>query len=68
VSLARPTLTDVGQKLGVSTGGMEKSPARRKREARARRAEEAAWKARNGPVIVRRIDDQADDEVSQNPQ
>jgi hypothetical protein len=47
---------------------MEKSPARRKREARARRAEEAAWKARNGPVIVRRIDDQADDEVSQNPQ
>lgn len=47
----------MGQKLGVSTGGMEKSPARKKREAARRRAEERAWAARNGPVIVRKMSD-----------
>jgi hypothetical protein len=52
----------MGQKLGVSTGGMEKSPARKKREAARRRAEEAAWKARNGPVVVKRM---GDDELAQ---
>ncbi len=47
----------MGQKLGVSTGGMEKSPARKKREAARRRAEEQAWRARNGPVVVKRMVD-----------
>jgi hypothetical protein len=47
----------MGQKLGVSTGGMEKSPARKKREAARRRAEERSWAARNGPVIVRKMSD-----------
>lgn len=47
----------MGQKLGVSTGGMEKSPARKKREAARRRAEERAWAARSGPVVVKRMSD-----------
>lgn len=47
----------MGQKLGVSTGGIEKSPARKKREAARRRAEERAWASRNGPVVVRRMTD-----------
>jgi hypothetical protein len=31
-------------------GGLESSPKRRKKEAAKRRAEEAAWRAKSGPV------------------
>lgn len=41
---------------GASMGGMESSPARRKRMAARRRREEARWAARSGPVTVRRVD------------
>ena len=38
---------------GGSMGGQEKSGARRKRDARRRRAEEARWAALSGPVLTR---------------
>ncbi len=41
---------------GASMGGGELSPARRKRQARGRRAEERSWAARSGPVEVRAAD------------
>lgn len=42
---------------GTSMSGREVSPARRRRRDRARRRQEAEWRARNGPVTVRRIGD-----------
>ena len=48
-------------KQGVSTGGIEKSPARRKREAAKRKRQEDRWAARSGPVEVRRVEDQEQD-------
>ena len=41
------------KRTGTSTGGIERSPQRRRREARARRAQEKRWQARSGPVEVR---------------
>jgi hypothetical protein len=58
----------MGQKLGVSTGGMEKSPARKKREAARRRAEERTWAARSGPVVVKRMSDLEPPQVNASPQ
>lgn len=40
---------------GTSLGGVEATPARRRREARRRRDEEARWAALAGPVEVRAI-------------
>lgn len=40
---------------GASLGGMDSSPARRKRRAAALRREEARWAARSGPVTVRKV-------------
>jgi hypothetical protein len=36
--------------------GVESSPKRKKRDHEKRKREEAAWAARSGPVIVKRID------------
>lgn len=41
---------------GTSLGGREMSKQRRQRLAKRRRAEEAAWAARSGPVKVIRPD------------
>jgi hypothetical protein len=43
---------DSGGKRGASMGGLETSPKRREKDAAARRAEEAAWRAKSGPVKV----------------
>jgi hypothetical protein len=40
----------VGGGFGVPMNGMENTPARKRRLARRRRDEEAAWAARSGPV------------------
>ena len=44
-------------KKGAQTGGMEKSPQRKNREAQRRRRQEAGWAAKAGPVTVRHIGD-----------
>lgn len=44
------------QKTGQATAGIEKSPARLKRDAARRRREEQEWAARSGPVEVRQVD------------
>src|SRR5262245_20853060 len=41
---------------GVSMGGLEVTPARRKREAKKRAAEEATWASKSGPVKTYRVD------------
>ncbi|HWH33505.1 MAG TPA: hypothetical protein VNU01_12615 [Egibacteraceae bacterium] len=41
---------------GTSTSGVEKSPARRARDAARRRRQEQSWAAKAGPVEVRRVD------------
>jgi hypothetical protein len=38
-------------------GAVEKSPARRNREAAKRRRQEQRWASKSGPVTVRRIDE-----------
>jgi hypothetical protein len=42
---------------GTSMGGVQVSPARRKRQARARRNQEQRWAEMAGPVTVTRITD-----------
>ncbi len=41
---------DAGGNRGASMGGVEISPKRRKKDATKRRAEEAAWRTKSGPV------------------
>jgi hypothetical protein len=43
-------------KQGGNTGSVEQSPRRKARRARARRREEAGWRAKAGEVVVRRVD------------
>jgi len=43
-------------KQGGNTGSVEQSPRRKERLARARRREEAGWRALAGEVVVRRIE------------
>ena len=45
-------------KPGVSMGGLESSPKRRKRDRAKRKREEERWAAKSGPVIVTRIEDE----------
>ena len=45
------------QNPGQSTAGMEKSPARKRRESAQRHREDREWVARSGPVTVRRLED-----------
>jgi hypothetical protein len=42
----------MGKKQGVATNGIEISPARAKRRAKSRKAAEARWAAKSGPVTV----------------
>jgi hypothetical protein len=44
------------RRTGVATSTVVTSPARARRRAQARRREEASWRARSGPVTVRRVD------------
>lgn len=43
----------MAKQVGTSTGGVEFSPRYRRKQARKRRAEDAAWAAQNGPVVLR---------------
>jgi hypothetical protein len=43
-------------RTGTSTAGVETSARWQRKQARKRRAEEARWKALNGPVTVTRVD------------
>jgi len=45
----------MSNKTGGNTGSMEQSPRRKARRAKARRAEEAGWRAKAGEVVVRRL-------------
>ena len=47
----------MAKKTGTSTGGIETSARYKRRQARRRRAEEAEWAAKSGPVIVKRLED-----------
>lgn len=42
----------MGQRTGASTATLYRSPARIKREAARRRAEEKQWAQKSGPVTV----------------
>ena len=44
--------TSKGGKHGVSMGGLESSPKRKKRERKKRQREEERWAAQSGPVNV----------------
>lgn len=48
-------------KKGAATGGVWKSPKRKARDARRRRAQESNWAAKSGPVTVRRIGEDVED-------
>jgi hypothetical protein len=39
-------------KIGTSMGGLEETPARKKRGAKARKRQEERWAAKAGPVKV----------------
>jgi hypothetical protein len=39
-------------KIGTSMGGLEETPARKKRRAKARKRQEERWAAKAGPVKV----------------
>ena len=41
-----------GKKPGISMGGLDTSPARRKRQRKKRAAEEKRWASKSGPVQV----------------
>ncbi len=47
----------MGMKTGAGTGTVYQSPARAKRQAKKRKAEESGWAAKAGPVTVRKIGD-----------
>ncbi len=46
----------MARKTGTSMSWATLSPRRRRALARKRRAEEASWEARSGPVVVIRAD------------
>jgi hypothetical protein len=43
-------------KQGGNTGSIEQDPRRKARRAKGRRRQEAGWRAKAGPVVVRRIE------------
>ena len=49
-------------KQGTSTSGIEKSPERRKREAKRRRRQEERWAARSGEVTARQMEELSPEE------
>lgn len=50
----------MARRTGAATGTVITSPAKARRLAAKRRAEEASWAARSGPVTVRRRDELGD--------
>lgn len=42
----------MAKNVGTSTGGIETSKRYRRKKARQRRAEEAAWEDKSGPVLL----------------
>jgi hypothetical protein len=42
-------------RIGTSMGQPRLSPARQKRAYRRRLAEEAAWRRKNGPVVIKQL-------------
>lgn len=53
--MERQTAVDVSRLRGHAMS-TEVSPAKRKRQEKTRKAQETAWKAKNGPVTVRKVD------------
>lgn len=53
-------------KTGTHTGAIETSAKWRRRQAAKRRAEEAEWKAKSGPVIVKFVKDSFNATPAQN--
>lgn len=47
---------------GTQTSAVEKSPARRKREAERKRRQEERWAKKSGAVVERSIEDLTDEE------
>lgn len=47
----------MGQRTGAATSSVSYSPARKKRQAAKRAAQDRRWAAKAGPVTVRRIGD-----------
>ncbi len=54
--------------VGTSLGGMEFSPDRKKRNAARRERQEERWVKRSGPVVVKRIGEDADGPATQTEQ
>jgi hypothetical protein len=54
-------------KPGVSMGGLEETPARKKRRAKVRKREEQRWAAKAGPVKVYYRDSETGEEREQPP-
>lgn len=52
-------------KQGTRTSVVEKSPARRKREADRKRRQEERWARKSGAVVERSIEDLSDEERRQ---
>ncbi len=52
----------MARKTGTSTAGIETSPRWERKRRRIRKAEEADWAARSGPVTVRYLDQALVDE------
>ncbi len=55
-------------KVGTSTGGLEETPARKKRRAKARKRQEERWAAKSGPVTVYYRDPVTGEEREQPPE
>jgi hypothetical protein len=45
----------MGKRIGSATSSVEYSPAKARKRAKARRAEEARWASLAGPVEVRQV-------------
>jgi hypothetical protein len=54
-------------KPGTSMGGLEETPARKKRRAKARKREEQRWAAKSGPVTVYYRDSETGEEHRGQP-
>lgn len=55
--LLEPRAVPNTRKPGTSMGGFESSPERRRRDKRRRKHEEERWDAKNGPVIIKHVED-----------
>lgn len=55
------------KKPGVSMGGLQESPERRKRRAKALKRQEERWAEKSGPVTVYYRDPETGEEREQPP-